>query len=186
MAVGHGDGGAAGDADVEGVVSGSSSGTILKSDDGIAVGPALPFAGGDVAIAGIAIDVGMAEEIEASVGDDDGVAGGLASIGGVELIGAVGAGVVITVGVATGAGGSVGVAAGGSVTVGAGGSIGDGVGIGVKICDGEGGGDAKDVAGGRAELAGVVVAGVNDAAAAADSALAVGVGDVADAGLMGV
>ena len=91
----------------------------MKSDNGIAAGPALPFAGGDVAIAGIAIDVGMGEEIEASVGDDDGVAGGVASIGGVELIVGVGAGFVIAVGVATGAGGSVGVAADGRVTMGA-------------------------------------------------------------------
>jgi hypothetical protein len=142
--------------------------------------------GGALATAGIAIDVGMGEDIEASVADDDGFADGVTAIGNVELIVGVGAGVVITVGIATGAGGSVHVAADGRVAVGSGGSIGDGVGIGVNVCTGTSGVGAAEISGGRVEPSGVVVVSVRDAAAGADSALAVGVGDVAGAGLVSV
>ena len=172
----YGDGDAPCTADVEWFASGSSSGTILKSDNGIAAGPALPLSGGDVATAGIATGVEIEEDIE--VGDDNGVTAGVAAIGNEELDVDLGAGVAITLEFAISAGGSVGFDAGDSVNVGAGRSIGAAVGIGVKLC----GGDARDITGGSAEPSGVVVAGVGDAGMGNDSTAAVGVADVAAAG----
>jgi hypothetical protein len=179
----YGDADTDGDADSAGEAPGSSSGTILKSDNGIVAEPARPLMGGDLATAGIAIGVGMREGLAVSVGDDVGVGYGVAASG---LIVGVGAAVGITVGVAIGAGRSVGVDADGRVTVGAGGSACAAVGIGVNVCAGDDGGDAGEITGAGAEPWWVEVGGVSDADAGDNIAPAVGVGDAVGAGWAGV
>lgn len=165
----HCDGDKDGDADVERVASGSSSGTILNSDNGIAAEPVLVLMGGDVATAGIGIGVGMEEGSEALAADR--VAADVVAIGGAALNAGVAAGVAFAVRAAFGAGASIGVDVAGSVTVGAGGSSGAGAGIVANV-----GGDDAEITGARTELAGVEIAGTDDGKAADEPEPAVGGG----------